>query len=173
MWQTRNGLEKSGEKKRGRHRAKRKVKRGGGGGGGASELCDVKEHRFSGSRRRVFDIEMGRNSPFLHALPMSAAFYLGEEHVVSNATARRWRRRRRRMSRRALATTLSTLQRCRAPGDSQTVPSCVPLSFPPSRTHPSPASGRLHGGWPRVSSVIRRGRFPRVIYYRLAIPLRE
>lgn len=34
--------------------------RGREGGGTPRALCDVKEHRFSGSRCRVFDIEMGR-----------------------------------------------------------------------------------------------------------------
>lgn len=140
---------------------------------GTPKLCDVKEHRFSGSRWRVFDIGMGEEFPLLRFAADVGRFLSRREArgIKRDHEAEGWEGRKEDTTRRRepLAATLSTLQlRCRAPGDSQTVPSLfsLPLSSWPPR--------RVHGGWPRVSRVRvnppppLHGRFPRVIYYRLA-----
>lgn len=97
--QTRNGLEKSGERAGDTrtHRGQRErlqeekeeeEEEREGMGGLYRALCHVKEHRFSGSRSRVFDIEMGRTrlSPSCFA-DVGRFNPPDEKHVVSNAMA--------------------------------------------------------------------------------------
>jgi len=105
--QTRNGLEKSGERAgdtrthRGQRERlqeeeeeekeeeeKEEEEEREGMGGLYRALCHVKEHRFSCSRSRVFDIEMGRTrlSPSCFA-DVGRFNPPDEKHVVSNAMA--------------------------------------------------------------------------------------
>lgn len=157
-------------------RAKRKVKRGmgeGERGGGHRSFVMLKEHRFSGSRCRVFDIEMGRNSPPSPRLcrcrplfiSMRSTWYQTRRHSHEGGGGR-WGRRGCSSSYFVDASAVS----CSGGFPNRVAMRAVRLFSLSLGLSPRPARVR-----PRVSSVhvIHHGRFPRVIYYRLAIPLRE
>jgi len=142
--QTRNGLEKSGEKKAGdTAQAKRKVIRGERGKETPIELCDVKEHRFSGflpRRSRVFDIEKWKELPYPLAAPD-----VGGSPLLPQREARGIKREER--AKRKRSSYFVDASACRASGDSQTVPPlttmCVPLfSLPLSLSLSRPSSSR-------------------------------
>lgn len=167
--QTRNGLEKSGERasdtrihthtavKEKGYRRRRRMKKERGRGGLYRALCDVKEHRFSGSRCRVFDIEMGEDLSPLSCLADVDRF--NPPRTRSTWYQTRWQEKREGEKESSSSYFVDTLQRVVLQGDSQTV-RAAQFSFSTSIPLPPPLF-RLHGGWPRVSSarVIDHGRF--------------